>query len=341
MKKVFVTGGTGMTGAHLLVKLIEKNYQVRALKRESSRMDFVKNIFRYHSKNGVEDYNKVEWIKGDLLDDEIINSAIGGVEQVYHTAAWVSFKPKDRQKMIMNNVQGTANIVNACLNNATKKLCHCSSVAALGEIGDGTALSEESEKTDYDNVSDYAISKHRSEMEAWRGVAEGLNTVIVNPSIILGAGNWDHGSPRLIKTVWEGLKYYTKGENGFIDVNDVASLMILLTESDISGERFVLSAENHPFRTILNLIAENLGKKKPHKYANTLMLKSLKTFDKIRYHLSGKEPRLTKHTLRSSQQLHTCSNKKIKDYLKYEFIPIEKTIREICKIFLDEMKLNN
>jgi nucleoside-diphosphate-sugar epimerase len=341
MKKVFVTGGTGMTGAHLLLKLVEKGYEVKALKRRTSNTKFAQKIFNYHSKKGDEYYSKIEWIDGDLLDFDILNDSIKNVDHVYHTAAWVSFKPKDKQKMIINNVQGTANIVNACLENSTEKLCHCSSVASLGETGDGSELNEETEKTDYDNVSGYAVSKHRSEMEAWRGVAEGLKTVIVNPSVIMGAGNWDQGSPRMIKAMWEGLKYYTNGQNGFIDVRDDVNLMILLTESEISGERFILTGENHPFRTIFNMIADNLGVERPSKYANTLMLNTLKTVDKIRYYVSGKEPRLTKHTLRSSQIIHTCSNQKVKKYINYDFTPLDQTIKDICKIFLDEMKSNS
>jgi len=341
MKRIFVTGGSGMTSDHLLFKLSEKGYKIKALKRESSNIEIAKKIFNYHSESGNDLFSKIEWITGDILDYDFIENAVNDVEHVYHTAAWVSFKPKDKRQMIYSNVQGTANIVNACLNKEDIKLCHCSSVAALGETGNGTELSECSEKTDYEDVSDYAISKQKSENEVWRGIAEGLDAVIVNPSVILGAGNWDHGSPRIIKTVWDGLKYYTRGENGFVDVRDVAEIMIKLTESEISNERFVLNAENLPFRSVMNMIAEALGKEKPSRHANTFMLNALKTSDHIRYYLTGKEPRLTKHLVRSTQQIHTCSSKKLIDTIGYEFIPIDQSIKDICKIFLNEIKSFN
>lgn len=336
----FVTGGTGMTGAHLLLKLAEKGYNVTALKRENSNLEITRKIFNYHSEKGDELFSNIEWVTGDLLDYNILDKSVKNIDYVYHTAAWVSFKPAERNEMIYNNVQGTANIVNACLKNKVKKLCHVSSVAALGEASQGKELTEELEKTDYKNVSGYAISKHRSEKEAWRGIAEGLKTVIVNPSVIVGAGNWYHGSPRMVKTVWDGLNHYTKGINGFIDVRDVVNTMILLTESDITGERFILNAENLPFRTVFDITADHLNKKRPAKYANSFMLHALKTFDLLKYYFNNTEPRLTKHTLHSAQIVHTCSNKKIKEALNYEFIPIEKSIEDICKIFLREFNSN-
>ncbi len=333
---LLVTGGTGMTGAYLLLKLIESGHTVKAIHRESSNLEITKNIFKYYNTNGEKLFSQINWTEGDLIDYNFVNSAMENIDLVYHVAAMVSFKPAERDLMIYNNVQGTANIVNSALTNNVKKVCHVSSVAALGDAYGGKALTEEMERTDYKNVSGYAISKFRSEKEVWRAEAEGLNVVIVNPSVILGAGNWDHGSPRMIKAVWEGLKYYTKGENGFVSVQDVVNVMIKLTESDISGERFILSAENLPFRTVFNYIADHLHKKRPHIYSSGFMLHSLKTFDKIRYYISGKEPRLTKHTLKSAQQIHTCSNEKLTKDIQYEFRPIEESIKQICEIFLTE-----
>lgn len=337
---IFVTGGSGMTGAHLLLKLAESGHNITALKRETSNIEITRKIFNYHNASGDKLFSKINWVDGDLTDYDIIEENTKNTEFVYHTAAMVSFKPKEKKKMLHMNVTGTANIVNACLNNKVKKLCHVSSVAALGEAPYGEDLTEKLDNTDFKNVSDYAISKKESEKEVWRGIAEGLNAVIVNPSVILGAGNWYHGSPRMIKASWDKLIYYTKGKNGFIDVKDVVGAMIKLTESDISGEGFILNAENLTFREVFDMIAENLGRKKPHIYANNFMLHTVKTIDILRYYITGKEPRLTKHTLRSSQQWHTCSNKKLTDAIDYEFNNIQDTIKEICNIFLREHKPN-
>ncbi len=336
--KITVTGGTGMTGSYLLYELAKTKNKITALKRDTSNTEITKKIFSYISKNGNELFAKINWVEGDLSDYDSVESAVKNADYVYHTAAAVSFKPKDRKSMIYNNVHGTENIVNACLNNSVKKLCHVSSVAALGNAPKGSLLTEDIELTDTENISGYAVSKFLSEKEVWRGIAEGLNAVIVNPSIILGTGNWEKGSPRLIKTVWEGMKYYTKGVNGFIDVRDVVNIMIKLTESDISGERFILNSENLSFKEIFDEIADNLNKKRPHIFADSFMLHSLMYFDNLRYLISGKEPRLTKHTLRSAQQEHGCSNKKIKKFLNYEFIPVKKSIKDFCSVFIDEIQ---
>jgi dihydroflavonol-4-reductase len=333
---VFVTGGTGMTGARLLLKLVQKDDSVHALKRETSNIETVRKIFINHSEQGEELFKRIKWIEGDLTDYICISDAVTHMDYVYHSAAMVSFKPKDKKRMIYENVQGTANVVNACLSKGVKKLCHVSSVAAFGDLNNGEVLTEESENTDFVNISEYAISKYRSEKEVWRGIAEGLNAVIVNPSVILGTGNWNAGSPRMVKATWEGLRYYTSGENGFVDVEDVVNVMILLAESDIKEERFILSSENLPFREVFNAIADQLNKKRPDKHAGSFFLYALKTLDTIRYHLSGKEPRLTKHTLRSSQKVHTCSNQKIINKIDYQFKPIHQSIEDICKVFLKE-----
>ncbi len=333
---ITVTGGTGMTGSYLLFKLAEKAYKITALKRKNSNINITRKIFNALSEKGELLFSEINWINGDILDYRSVDFAVKNADFVYHTAAMVSFKPKDKKRMIYNNVQGTANIVNACLANSVKKLCHISSVAAIGNAHEGEFLKEDTELTDFENISDYAVSKFQSEREVWRGMAEGLNAVIVNPSIILGTGNWEIGSPRLIKTIWDGLKFYTKGINGFVDVRDVTDIMIQLTEHNISNERFILNSENISYKKLFDMIAENLGKKSPSVLAGSFMLKSFMYFDKMRYIFTGKEPRLTKHTLRSAQQKHGCSNEKIKLALNYEFLPVEQSIKDICQIFLKE-----
>jgi len=326
-----------MTGSYLLFKLLEKGYNITALKRKSSNTDVTEKIFKSLSKDGENLFYKINWITGDLSDVNTVYELVRNADYVYHTAATVSFKPSDRKRMIYENVCGTANIVNASLKSSVKKMCHVSSVAALGKNSAGKPLTEEIELTDMSNSSDYAISKFKSEREVWRGIAEGLNAVIVNPSIILGTGDWRRGSPRLIKTVWDGMKYYTKGINGFVDVRDVVNIMIKLTESNISAERFILNSENLSYRELFNEIADNLNKKRPSVFANDFMLYSLMYLDSFVYFFTGKEPRLTKYTVNSARSFHACSNKKVKKTLNYEFIPVKKSVRDFCKIFLKEI----
>lgn len=340
-KSVLVTGGTGMTGAHLLVRLISEGYNVKSLIRKNSNTNLTKNIFKYLLNDVGSEFAKINWIEGDITDFNSVNKAMQNIDYVYHTAATVSFKPSDKEFILNNNVQGTANIVNAALNNNVKKLCHVSSIATLGNSFNKELINEETERQKKQSISDYSLSKFRSENEVWRGIAEGLNAVIVNPSIILGVGNWDKGSSRFFKTVNNGLKFYTKGGTGFVDVNDVVDVMIKLTESEISNERFILNSENISYKKLFNLISDCLNKKKPHIEASNFMLNSLMFYDKLRYLTTGKEPRVTKFTANSAQQTKQYSNNKIKETLNYNFKPINNSVKDICERFLLEFNSKN
>jgi len=336
---ILVTGGTGMTGSYLLAKLIEAGSNVKALRRKNSNTETTKKIFNYLFKNGDELFSKINWIDGNIIDYNSVEKAMHDIDYVYHTAAMVSFKPSDKEEMLYINVQGTANVVNAALSNNIKKLCHVSSIASLGNTLNKKLITEETEN-EKEKKSDYSLSKFRSENEVWRGIAEGLNAVIVNPSVIIGAGNWKQGSPRLIKTVWDGLKYFTTGGTGFVYVEDVVNIMIKLMESNIYNERFILNTENLPYKTVFNLIAESLGKKKANIKTSNFMLHSLKFFDVVRYYITGKEPRITKYTLKSVQQTKKYSNEKITQAINYNFKPIKNSIDDISKDFLYEFKSN-
>lgn len=337
---ILVTGGTGMTGAYLLEKLVKQGHNVKALHRKTSNLETTQKIFNYLSKDGKNLFSKINWVEGDIINYNSVEDAMQNVDYVYHTAAMVSFKPSDKKEMLYANIQGTANIVNAALNSNIKKLCHVSSIASLGNSFNGNLITEETEGTKNKKKSDYSISKFQAENEVWRGIAEGLNAVIVNPSVIIGAGNWEQGSPRLIKTVWDGFKYFTTGGTGFVYVEDVVNIMTKLMESNISNERYILNAENLSYRAVFDFIAENLNKKKANIQSSNIMLHSFKIFDNLRYFVTGKEPRITKYTLKSAQQTKKYSNEKIKQALNYEFIPIKDAISIICKRFISEINPN-
>ncbi len=330
-----------MTGSYLLAKLIKADNNVFALKRENSSLSITKNIFDFLLKDNKTLFSRIHWIDGDITDFNSVNKAMQGIDYVYHTAAMVSFKPSDKKEMLHTNIQGTVNVVNAALNNNIKKLCHISSIAALGNTINNKIITEDTEREKKQEVSDYSISKYRSENEVWRGIAEGLNAIIVNPSVILGISNWNKGSAQFIKTINDGLKYYTKGGTGFIDAEDVANIMIKLTESNTTNKRFILNSENLSYKRLFDIIAKNLNKKAPYIETSNFMLNSLRYFDKIRYVITNKEPRVTKFTVKSAQQTKTYSNTRIKEVLNYNFKPIETLLNTICERFILEINQNN
>jgi len=252
---IMVTGGTGFVGAHLLYHLTKEGKRVKALKRPGSDVKWVKKIFSYYSKNPEEQFGLVEWVEGDILDNYSLTEAFDGVDQLYHTAAMVSFHASDREKVIKTNVEGTANVVNAALEKNIGKMCYVSTVGVLGRDDTKDLTDEDTQLKTSSGSSVYSKSKYEAEREVWRGIAEGLNAVIVNPSIIVGPGNWQAGSSQVFETMWKGLKFYTGGMNGFVDVNDLVKAMIILMEGDYSGERYIISAENVSYKQFFEWMA--------------------------------------------------------------------------------------
>lgn len=324
---ILVTGGTGFLGSHLLRKLVNVGQQVRALYRKEIP----------HQVKDIQ--HKIEWIQGDVLDVVALEDAMQGVDKVYHCAAVVSFTPGDHDRMMKVNIEGTANVVNLAIDaGGVRKLVHVSSVAALGRAKAGK-LDESCEWQDSKNNSKYAVSKYFSEMEVWRGRAEGLNVAIVNPSIILGAGYWSDGSGALIKNAWKEFPYYTQGINGFTDVRDVAEIMYRLMESDIDGERFVISTANWKYYDLFREMATQLGKKPPHIPVKPWLAEIVWRMEALKSKITGKKSILTKETARTAQMQVFYNNDKIQQALPdFTFTPLEQTIADMCKAFLQEQQ---
>ncbi len=323
---IFVTGGTGLVGAHLLRHLVHTQHEpIRALRRTTSNMELVHDII-----------HQIEWVEGDLLDTDALFEYLEDVKQIYHCAAVVSFIPAEADWMTKVNVEGTANVVNMALERQVEKLVYVSSIAAIGRSLTKPNVHEAIKWEDSNENSKYAISKHLAEREVWRAYFEGLPTVIVNPSIILGAGDWSKGSSRLIQNVADGLRFYPKGGSGFVDVLDVCEIMVQLMESDIVGERFILNAENLPYQTFFNLVADHLQKKRPQYAAPRFLAAIAWRLEAIRAFIFRTRPIITRETARTASSRYLYQNNKIKIALNWQFRPIEATIKRTCESFLNQ-----
>jgi dihydroflavonol-4-reductase len=333
---IVVTGGTGLVGSHLLFELTSKGNNVKALKRHSSRTENVLKTFRYYSEKAEELFSMIDWVEGDILDFVSLEEAFERATKVYHTAAFVSFVPAKKKKILNNNIQGTANVVNACISKNVGKLCHVSSVAALGHAMNGLLSNEELIWSPSKHRSYYSVSKFHSEMEVWRGIEEGLNAIIVNPSFILGPGNWDGGSSTLFKTIYSGIRFYPPGITGFVDVRDVAKAMVQLMDSNISGERFILNSEDWKFENIFTQIANAFNKPIPNIEVKRWMGALAWRAEWLRCLLTRKDPQITRETVNSGFSKSGFSSEKIKQRLGFQFIPIEQSISETAKILLKQ-----
>jgi nucleoside-diphosphate-sugar epimerase len=332
---VFITGSTGLVGSHLLLELVKKGKDVRALIRPGSSSDEIKRVFAYYEdKNKAEElFSRIEWVLGTLPYADEFSSFLEGVEEIYHCAAMVSFDRKDHEKMMTVNIGGTEAMLQLALEKKVKKFCFVSSVAAIGPMNGNEPVDETSFWKKTRDVSGYSVSKFKSEMEVWRAGAEGLNTVIVNPSVILGPGNWHRGAGRMFTTVDKGMPFYTSGVTGFVDVRDVVNLMTLLMNKNIFGQRFILNSENLSYKEIFRLIANFLGKKSPYLKAGKILSSFGWRMDYLRSLITGTPNILTRETVKASMNRKYYSNKKITEALNYKFIPVAKSIEDVCKVY--------
>ena len=319
---VLVTGGTGFLGSYIIKQLVEKGYNVRALRR-SNKLPFwiAKEIF-----------DKVEWVDGDILDVIALENAMNGVDTIIHSAAIVSFATKDRKEMYQVNVEGTANVVNIALEKNVRRLVHISSVAALGRTANGGHVNEEKKWEESKVNTHYAKSKFKAELQVWRGISEGLEAVILNPSTILGYGDWHSSSCAIFKSVHDGFNWYTPGINGFVDVEDVAKATIVLMESTINEQRFIVNGDSWTFKKLQDTIADGFSKKRPARKTTPFLLGVAWRMEKLKSLFTRKKPLLTKESARVAQSQTWFENDKILKALQgFSFTPLEETIKKACE----------
>lgn len=324
---ILVTGGSGLLGKEVITQLLAQGKKVVAIYNKTLLPDFNSPFLTKFSCN--------------ILDvvglEEVMQQ---GITQVYHCAAIVAFEPARKREMFKINIEGTTNIVNAALNAGVTKMVHVSSVAALGRIRENEVVNESMNWTEETSNSNYGESKYLSELEVWRGIGEGLNAVIINPVIILGAGDWNGGSSQIFKTAYHEFPWYTDGVTGFVDVTDVADIMLQLMDSSITAERFIVSADNRSYREIFNLIAGTFNKKVPYKKVTPQLAKIVWRMEAIKSRFTGKPPLLTKETAASALAKVYFDNSKLKKILpQFNYRTIEETISKTCTAL--QQKLNN
>jgi nucleoside-diphosphate-sugar epimerase len=325
---VLLTGATGLVGGHMLVRLFKSGKNVRCLIRSSSSLEQLKLICTFYNQPFEDLNNAVEWVQGDTLDFIGLCSIMKQVTEVYHCAAMVSFRSKNRVELFQTNVQGTSNMVDAALMEGVGKFCFVSSIAALGSTPDQTPVMEDTPRKNEEKTSAYSESKFRTELEVWRAISEGLNAVIVNPGVILGPGNPDAGSLLLFQVGRKGMPFFTRATTGYVDVRDVCDISIELMERGLFQKRYVLISENAHNGTVFGLIGKEFGKNAPRIQAGKALLCIGVLFSAIAGRFTGKPSQLTLDTIKSAQNPQVYSNERIHKTLDYSFIPLQQTIRE-------------
>ncbi|WP_027380630.1 NAD-dependent epimerase/dehydratase family protein [Chryseobacterium daeguense] len=333
---VFVTGATGILGRVIVLELLKKGKNVRASKRTGSNINEVKHSYTFYTDDPEGFFNKIEWIDVDFNDINSLQDALKGVDEVYHCAAKVGFHPNDEKEMHRTNVKGTENLFYACENSEVKKFLHVSSVAVLDGFNEKGELDENSDFNPKLYHSAYGISKHLSEMEAWRASAEGLNVAVINPGMIIGTGSWSQSSGQIFP-VFEENPFTFSGGSAYVDVRDVAAIAIELMERNIFGERFILVSENKKYEDIGNQIRQKLGLKKAK-----VLSRSLLNLGRVANFLLGwlipKLQMVTRSNIESVSSFNIISNEKIKERLDYQFIPVSESIDFHLNNYINDKK---
>ena len=325
---ILVTGATGLLGSHLILHLLENGESVRALFRNELAKARVQQVFAHYHKWDL--FEKINWCESDMLHIPSLEIAFQEIDTVYHCAALISFDPKDETQLRKTNIEGTANVVNLSLDFKIKKLCYVSSIATLGDLAPHqNIITEDTEWNPEKSHSDYAISKYGAEMEVWRAYQEGLKVIIVNPGVILGPLFWAAGSGDIYQKIKNGLSFYIKGSSGFVTIMDVVKIMHLLTQSDTSGEKFIVIAENKTYQDLIFKIADKLNVKKPKYHASKLVTGFGWKLDWFLSIFFGKKRLLTKDLALSLHTKDLYSNKKIIEKLNFQFKSIDEFIFEL------------
>ncbi|MDQ3112411.1 MAG: NAD-dependent epimerase/dehydratase family protein [Bacteroidota bacterium] len=339
---ILLTGGTGFLGSHIAYELVSKGENIRALKRKNATTALTEKIFSFYSSDPKPLLAKIEWVEGDVLDLGSLEDAMQGVTQVYHSAAIVSFNPKEKEKMLQVNIDGTANIVNTAMHAGVKKFCYISSIATLGFTTDGKLIDEDVWWKNDPSNSWYAISKYGAEREVWRAAEESLtenpdgeamSVVIVNPAFILGPGDESRTSTEVFGALRKGNSWYTLGENGYVDVRDVAAAAVKLMKSDIRNQRFILSAVNLSYRDFFDKILVAFDKPKTKRRAGKFSLALGWRGEKILTALNGENPRVTKETALTALQVNRYDGSRITKTIDFNYRDCDKTIEETISFY--------
>lgn len=332
---ILVTGATGLVGSHLLAKLLQQEAPIRALYRSEEKIEATKKVLHFYFEEKTDAYfSKINWFKADITNIPKLTDAFENIEYVYHCAGLISYDLRDYKKLRKINIEGTANVVNIALKKKVKKICHVSSIAALGDEINNKKITETSPRINENFHDNYSITKYGAEMEVWRASQEGLPVVIVNPGVIIGAGFWTNGSGLLFEKIAKGLPYHFPLTTGFVGVEDVTEIMLKLMQSNIINERYIVIGENISFEKVLKQIAENLDKPQPKKSLKKWMVFLGWIFQATGNFFFNTKQELTWRSTKAIFSKSYYSSEKVEKKLSYSFKNINDVIKKTAESYL-------
>lgn len=315
---IAVTGANGLLGSFIVRKLIETGLPFRAFRRASSDISHLSKF-----------EGAIDWRIVDVLDHDRLLENLQGVSGVIHAAGMVSFDPRKRSAMLTTNVEGTRNVVNACIELRIPRLLYVSSIAALPAAPE-KIVTEDMHLPVGKSEAPYGDSKYQAELEVFRGQEEGLHTLVVNPSVILSAENWSRSSGRIFQYLISESSFYVNGMMNYVDVRDVADVILGLYNSAAENEHVIINGGVIEFREFLSLASKHLGKKTPHIKVPRAILGFTVYLEALRTLLTHKEPLVTRESVKLADSPTYYDNSKVRKLLGFEFRPLESTLSWCC-----------
>jgi nucleoside-diphosphate-sugar epimerase len=312
---VVITGASGLLGLTLVDHFSKRNIPVTALYRKSKQST----------------HDNVTWVECDVTDINSLTQIFTGASCVVHAAALVSFARKHKDKMFQTNVEGTANVVNACLKAGVKRLIHVSSVAALGKSLNQNIVTEDSPWPGTYTPSNYGLTKYLAELEVYRGEAEGISVAMVNPSIILSSTDLKQSSGQIFQYLKNGGAFYTDGHINYVDARDVAEAVYRLYENSSIRGRYILNSGTISWKFFFEKVSDKLGRKPPYIRVPPHVTLLAAAVEMIRSIIMGSEPIVTRETANLARQYVSYSNEKAVSQLAMVFKELDETLNWCCK----------
>ncbi len=316
-KKAFVTGATGFLGINLTRELLRQGWEVTAIHRPSSDLQYLSDL-------------PVTWQVGDIEDlNSLVKVVPDEVSAIFHTAASTNFWSKYNRQQYYTNVTGTENVIRAALIKNCHRLIHTSSIAAYGLHQ--TRIDENTESTAFRSGINYFKTKYLSEQAVKGAVAEGLNAVILNPAHIIGPydrRNW----VQLIKNVYHDTIPGVPDSRGcFGYVTEVAKAHINAFEHGRTGENYLLGGVEASMLEFVNQVQKYFNQPASQSTMNSGLLKLATIWYQLQSIFTGQEPLLTPEKTKLLTHNVLCDDTKAQNELGYQAVSLEKIVENTCK----------
>jgi nucleoside-diphosphate-sugar epimerase len=314
MKSAFVTGATGFLGINLVEQLLADGWQVTALHRKTSDLNYLKRFDVALSEGAITD------------KDSLIMAMPENVDAVFHVAANTSMWSKYNDQQYQDNVIGTRNMVEVSLQKKAKRFVHTSSISAYGHHHN--EIDETVKSNALDSAMNYTRTKYLAELEVDKAIAEGLDAVFLNPCDIMGPYD-SHNWAQVIQAVYNNDAPGIPPGNAIIcHVRDIARAHIAAVDKGRTGERYLLGGADVTLKEIFNMIERLMGKKESQFVLPKWVLRAVVPFYTLLSKFNGREPVLTyEKYLELTIPKHVNSQKAISE-LDYRMSPLEDMIKE-------------